>query len=354
MKDSLLDNPAALVMVGVMLVLLLVIIVLANVFLGLVKLKAASKNNSISKTLPLLLLLLTAAPASLFAQDAAPETAVATTSALIAGMDPVSFWALLFVLLLELVIVMYLLLQIKALLRPEAIDQTVPVTRKSFSLATWWGKMNSFKPVEQEADIDLGHDYDGIRELDNRLPPWWLYGFYITIIASVIYLWRFEVSHSGPSSKEEYERSVAAADIAIKAYLEKKGESVDENSVTMLTDAADMAAGKKSFDISCVACHKADGGGSVGPNLTDDYWMHGGDLKSIFKTIRYGINAMPPWQNSYSNKQIAQLASYVKSLHGTNPPDAKAPQGDLYKEGTGTAGSDSTATASDSPSPVTN
>jgi cytochrome c oxidase cbb3-type subunit 3 len=186
--------------------------------------------------------------------------------------------------------------------------------------------------MEQEADLDLGHDYDGIRELNNRLPPWWLYGFYITIVIAGIYLWRFHVSHTGMSSKEEYEASVLTADHDIKEYLAKKGESVDENTVTILSASEDIAAGKSIFIKSCVACHKESGAGDVGPNLTDDYWLHGGDIKSVFKTIRYGINAMPQWQNSYSNKQIAQLASYVKSLKGSNPANPKAPQGELYKE----------------------
>jgi cytochrome c oxidase cbb3-type subunit 3 len=97
-------------------------------------------------------------------------------------------------------------------------------------------------------------------------------------------------------------------------------------------DAADITEGKRIFQISCIACHNEGGAGNVGPNLTDDYWIHGGDIKSVFKTIKYGINAMPTWQNSYSNKQIAQLSSFVKSLHGTHPPNAKAPQGELYKE----------------------
>jgi cytochrome c oxidase cbb3-type subunit 3 len=145
-------------------------------------------------------------------------------------------------------------------------------------------------------------------------------------------LWRFHISHTGPSSIEEYEKSVATADAQIKEYLKKKGESVDENTVTILTAPAELSAGKAIFTKSCVTCHKETGAGDVGPNLTDDYWLHGGDIKSIFKTIRYGINAMPQWQNAYSNKEIAEVASYVKSLKGTNPPNAKSPQGELYKD----------------------
>ena len=122
------------------------------------------------------------------------------------------------------------------------------------------------------------------------------------------------------------------ADKDIDKYLEKKGDDVDENTVVILASPDDIASGKAIFTITCVACHKATGGGDVGPNLTDDYWLHGGGIKNIFKTIRYGAVAMPQFQNSYSNIQIAHLASYVKSLKVTNPPIPKAPQVDLYKD----------------------
>jgi len=239
------------------------------------------------------------------------------------------------IIFVELLVILVLLYNIRFLLRADKVK----VTEAEASMAgrgllrDWWSRLNRFKPVAQEADIALDHEYDGIRELDNRLPPWWLYGFYATIIFGVIYLWRYHVSHSAPLSKDEFEIAVKKADEEVKAYLAQKGESVDENTVTVSVDAADIAEGKKIYTSSCVACHKADGGGMVGPNLTDDHWLHGGDIKSIFKTIKYGINAMPQWQTSYSNKQIAQVASYVMSLHGTNPPGAKAPEGRLFKAG---------------------
>ena len=139
------------------------------------------------------------------------------------------------------------------------------------------------------------------------------------------------MSHTAPLGVEEYQIAVQKADEKIKDYLKQKGDAVDENTVTML-GSTDIVEGKRIFEISCISCHSQGGAGNVGPNLTDDYWIHGGDVKSVFKTIKYGINAMPTWQNSYSNKQIAQLASYVKSLRGTHPPNAKAQQGELYKE----------------------
>ncbi|OJY92639.1 MAG: hypothetical protein BGP14_15125 [Sphingobacteriales bacterium 44-15] len=242
------------------------------------------------------------------------------------------------IIFVEMLVILVLLINIKFLLKKD-VERVYEVTpaKKEKTFQEWWAKLNKFKPIEQESSVELEHEYDGIRELDNRLPPWWLYGFYVTIIFGVVYLWRYHVAYSAPLSKEELEISIKNADAQVKAYLGKKGESIDENSVAVLTDAQDIAEGKKIFTSSCAACHKEDGGGMVGPNLTDDYWMHGGDIKSIFKTIRYGINAMPQWQSTYSNKQIAQVASYVKSLHGTNPPGAKPPQGDIYTEGAATA-----------------
>lgn len=324
------SNSTAILLLVVMFILLIVIGLLGNVLYGLaqVKYRREKKENDASKAGLLgIILLLSAGVAN--AQDAAAPVA----SGGVAGMSYTSFFLMLFVLTLELIIILAMLLQIRLMLRVEKTADAadaVPVKKES-AIRKWWGKANAFNPVEKEADIMLDHNYDGIRELDNRLPPWWLYGFYATIIFSVIYLWRAEVSHAAPNGVEEYKASVEKAQKEVAAYLALKGESVDENTVEMLTDAADLAAGKANFVTSCAACHLATGAGSVGPNLTDDYWMHGGDIKSIFKTIRYGINAMPSWQNTYSNKQIAQMASYIETLKGTNPPNAKAPQGELYK-----------------------
>ena len=326
------SNSTAILLLVVMFILVIVIGLLGNVLYGLaqVKYRREKKENDNAKTGLLGIILLLAA-GTLNAQDAAATAPAAATG--IAGMSYTSFFFMLFVLTLELIIVLAMLLQIRLMLRVEkAADaaDTAPVKKES-AIRQWWSKANAFKPVEKEADIMLDHNYDGIRELDNRLPPWWLYGFYATIIFSVIYLWRAEVTHAAPNGVEEYQASVEKAKKEVAAYLAAKGESVDENTVEMLAGAADLAAGKANFVTSCAACHLATGAGSVGPNLTDEYWLHGGDIKSVFKTIRYGINAMPAWQNTYSNKQIAQLASYVETLKGTNPPNAKAPEGQLYK-----------------------
>jgi cytochrome c oxidase cbb3-type subunit 3 len=224
---------------------------------------------------------------------------------------------------------------------------------KGFSLRHWWTTMNRqfftrAVPIEREEDILLDHDYDGIKELDNALPPWWKYGFYITIAIAGLYLLRYHVWKTGPDPMQEYDQEMKVAAAQIEEYRKTTGETVDEKTVTM-ADAAGIAEGDKLFHSNCFSCHGAKGEGLVGPNLTDKYWLHGGTINDVFKTIKFGYpdKGMPSWKNMYSPTQIKQLASYVKSLAGTNPPNPKAPQGDLVvdsKPGNSTAKSDSTVT----------
>ncbi|HET9431575.1 MAG TPA: cbb3-type cytochrome c oxidase N-terminal domain-containing protein [Chitinophagaceae bacterium] len=338
-EPSIFENTLALVLFGVMGLLLLIIAILANKLVGHALFKTRVRNklkNAAPSTGSVLAIILFLFSSSVFAQDATTGTTtdpIATGVKTIGGLSVTSFYVMMAVIILEIFTITALLINMKFLAKTEKEKALAATDPSMLRLRpSWWNRINKFKPVEQEADLDLGHDYDGIRELDNRLPPWWIYGFYLTIIFAAVYLWRFHVSHTGPSSVQEYERSMARADAKIKALLQAKGEIIDENTVQVLSSTVDLAEGKNIFMKSCASCHKEAGGGDVGPNLTDEYWIHGGDVKSIFKTIRYGINAMPQWQNAYSNKQIAQVTSYIKSLKGTNPPNPKAPQGQLYKE----------------------
>ena len=199
-----------------------------------------------------------------------------------------------------------------------------------------WNKINSFKPIEEEASIDVGHNYDGIRELDNITPPWFTAGFLFTIVFGLFYLWRYHISHSAPLQVEEFKMEMAQAEIDKSKYLSMQANNVDENSVKML-EAPDIAAGKAIFTEKCIACHEAHGGskaGGVGPNLTDDYWIHGGSIKNIFTSIKYGWpdKGMISWKDQLSANQMAQVASFVKSLKGSNPAGAKEKQGELYVE----------------------
>lgn len=194
-------------------------------------------------------------------------------------------------------------------------------------------KINASVAIEKEADIMLDHNYDGIQELDNDLPPWWKYGFYLTIVFGVVYVFYYHFS-SGKLQLAEYEDQMLAGQYDVNEYRKKASNLVDENNATLLTDAASLESGKSVFMDNCAACHGRAGEGGVGPNLTDDYWVHEGDVKSIFKTIKFGWpeKGMKAWQQDLSAKQILEISSYVKSLRGTNPPNAKEKQGEIYSE----------------------
>ena len=192
-------------------------------------------------------------------------------------------------------------------------------------------------PLDRESEILLDHEYDGIRELDNNLPKWWLYGFYFTIIFAVFYMFFYHFSDYGLSSTEAYEMEVKEANLALEKFRERQGNAIDETNVTYLLDDDALASGKDIFDKNCVACHLSHGGGSevsVGPNLTDEYWIHGGGISDVFKTVTNGVpeKGMIAWNTQLNPVQIQQVSSYILSLQGTNPPGAKAPQGELYKD----------------------
>jgi cytochrome c oxidase cbb3-type subunit III len=346
------DNPLALTMLAIIFVLLLVIALLANVVLGTARLhldKQKKKNNAAQALTAIALFLL---PMLSTAQETKEAVAPAGPTS-IGGLSATTFWLLSTVIAVELLVIIVMGLFVKSFLAKEKVyvriaeeEATVP---KPSVIKVWWNKLNSFKPIEHEADIVLDHNYDGIRELDNRMPPWWLYGFYVTIIVAGIYIWRYHIAETAPLSKQEYEIAMQHAEEEKAAYLAKAANNIDENTVTLITDKAAIDAGKNNFVQMCAACHGKSGEGIVGPNLTDDYWLNGGSVKDIFKTIKYGRpeKGMKSWQDDYSPVQIAQLASFIKSLHGTNPANAKDKQGDLYKEGGAAPTTDSTVTKKD-------
>ncbi len=197
-----------------------------------------------------------------------------------------------------------------------------------------WTKMNKLKPIEEEASIDTGHSYDGIRELNNVTPPWFIAGFALSILFAIIYLWRYHVSETAPLQLQEYKTSVVEAKIKIDEYLKTQANNVDENTVAIL-DQSGIDAGFALFTSNCVACHGDKGqGAAVGPNLSDNYWLHKGSIKDVFKSIKYGWpeKGMKSWKEDLSATQIAQLASYISSISGTNIAGGKEPQGELYEE----------------------
>lgn len=211
---------------------------------------------------------------------------------------------------------------------------------KPSKLVAWikesYKKLAGGKPIEEEHEIILDHNYDGIRELDNSLPPWWLYGFYATIIFAAVYLLRYHV-FDAPGQFQELDNEYAIAQKEIEEYKKTAKDLVDFETVQALTDAADLANGKKIFEVNCVACHMADGGGGIGPNLTDEYWILGGGIKNVFLTITEGGRdgkGMVAWKTSLKPSEINQVASYVLTFQGTTPANPKAAEGDIWQDET--------------------
>jgi cytochrome c oxidase cbb3-type subunit III len=212
----------------------------------------------------------------------------------------------------------------------------------------------------------LDHDYDGIKEQDNKMPRWWIWLFILSIIWAGGYMAYYHVLKVGYLQDDEYlkemnpnytraasdnklianiiepyhspyyapdrdRKSNQPADTKSKAVFVEEKRETDTTTYVALTDPAGIAAGKAIFETKCVSCHGKFGEGNIGPNLTDDYWLHGAGISNVVKTIKYGVPAkgMLSWQGELKKDQILQMASYIMTLHGTHPPNAKAPQGEL-------------------------
>lgn len=340
-------NMLAILMVIIALVLAFVIYVMGQVLLTLIR-QLFQKNHMQNKVLAMLLLVLAgmiSLPAH--AQQAMTEPLVKVLPNY-GGLTATSFWILVASIAIELVAILCMLFFITRI-RQEL--SPAKARAASFDLGAWWTKVDKklftkAVPIEREEDIMLDHDYDGIRELDNSLPPWWKYGFAITVGIAVIYMLHFHVLGSGKNPTEEYAAELEQAKIQLEAYEAKNKDKVDENNV-QLADASGLAAGQEIYEQMCWACHGKMGEGGAGPNLTDDYWLHKGSMNDIYKSIKSGYpdKGMQSWEKQYSAKQIAELAGYIRSLKGTNPANAKAAQGDLYVQGEVTTDTTALATA---------
>jgi cytochrome c oxidase cbb3-type subunit 3 len=194
----------------------------------------------------------------------------------------------------------------------------------------YWGNA---VPIEREGDITFHHAYDGIRELDNRLPPWWVNMFILTIVWAVGYMYFYHWGGNGLSSTEAYKKDVETAKKEMAVALAGKADAVDESNATVLTDATAVSQGQQIYKSLCAACHGQQGEGLVGPNFTDDYWIHGGGIQNIFKVVKYGVpeKGMIAWQAQLKPSDIQKVASYILTLRGTNPANPKAPQGEIWK-----------------------
>lgn len=193
--------------------------------------------------------------------------------------------------------------------------------------------MTKANELGKEEEIMTDHDYDGIKELDNVLPPWWKYGFYITIAIGIFYYIQVFTNAEEYSQEKEYAAEVEKGKQEVEAYKAANPELFNTDNIELLTDAASLNKGKELFTSkTCVACHLADLGGSIGPNLTDDQWILGGDMKNIFNTISKGGRTgkgMIAWEGTLSVEERQLLASYIISMQGTTPANPKAPEGDI-------------------------
>ena len=209
------------------------------------------------------------------------------------------------------------------------------MSNSSENISGWKKFMKSMTKAHElgtEEDIMLDHDYDGIKELDNVLPPWWLYGFYITIAASIFY-YVMVLGFDKYNQYDELNNNLATAKEEVEAYKAANPQLFDDSNIVVLTDASDIAKGKELFaSKTCTACHLADLGGSIGPNLTDNVWISGGDVKSLYNTISKGGRpgkGMIAWESTISRDERIQLASYIISMQGTQPATPKAAEGDI-------------------------
>ncbi|MFC7666956.1 cbb3-type cytochrome c oxidase N-terminal domain-containing protein [Hymenobacter humi] len=198
---------------------------------------------------------------------------------------------------------------------------------------TWSGKVlgllvgDTALVTGQYKEEDMGHEYDGITEYDNDLPPWWKYGFYFTIVFAIGYMAYYHVADAGQLQLAEYETEMRQASLMVSADADDPNKLT---TYTALTAPADLSAGKALFVTNCAPCHGANAEGKVGPNLTDEYWLHGGEINKVYKTIKFGIpsKGMVAWKGKLAGKQMLQVASYIESLQGSKPANAKEPQGE--------------------------
>jgi cytochrome c oxidase cbb3-type subunit 3 len=334
------SNPFFILFVFVIIFLLVVIIVLADVVKGAAKIFIEKQKSKGKNLLGLVFLLLLGN--SVYAQT---ETAPSTLD--YGGLSSGLFYTLSFIVIFEVAIIAALIYFIRSFLQIPEMQKAEALLRESSKVQTpsIIEKLNASVSLEEESEILMDHNYDGIQELDNNLPPWWIYGFYLTIVFSVVYLIHYHVIRTGDLQGAEYTKELNQAAIDIAEYQKKSALSVDENTVKLLVDENALSKGKEIYINNCVACHGKFGEGQVGPNLTDNYWIHGADIQSVFKSIKYGYpdKGMKSWKEDLSASQISFISSYLHTLVGTNPANPKEKQGDFYgPEG----GSDSTSTTS--------
>ncbi len=327
-KPSVFQSPVFYALFAVAVLLLVFILQLAKVLSSVARDYALKQKKNFGNQAKILLALITLSVVSNSASAA--ESSMAARF-LKQGFGDSTINGLVIIIAIELFVVLYYVSLIRSFLKKEVEEQPSKVFETKTSY--FWDRLNKSVAIESEAAIMTDHNYDGIHELDNSLPPWWVYGFYLTIVFSVFYMGYYHLSGNGSVMENEYRAQMKEAEMQLAEYKLKSASLVDEGNVAVLTDAAALGAGKSIFTQYCAVCHGQAGEGLVGPNFTDKFWIHGGDVKDLFKTVKYGVQGkgMKAWQQELSPPMMAQVVSYVLSLQGTNPPNAKPAEGNLYE-----------------------
>lgn len=343
-QDAAAAKPATLGTNLLALLLVITIVLLAFVIWALGQVLIALSRQLLEKDKPVIkvaaiavVLILSMLSQTVLAQTTAAADEAATVVSNFGGLSANTFYFLAAVVLTEIFAITFLYFSIRRI-NAELLPEKAAGAFKDSKLSALWARLDKKLftkaiPIEHEADALLDHNYDGIQELDNALPPWWKYGFIITIGFAFVYLLNFHVFGNGKNPTEEYQAEMNNAQIQKEVYESKNKDRIDEEHVSM-ADATGIKSAEVNYVANCVACHGAKGEGGVGPNLTDDYWLHKGSLNDIYHTLKVGYpdKGMQSWASKFSPKEMSQLASYVKTLKGTNPPNGKVPQGDILTE----------------------
>jgi len=213
------------------------------------------------------------------------------------------------------------------------IKERERLAKENHWLKRLWKYLFGLSQKPEESLLLEDHNYDGIKELNNPLPPWWIYLFYTTILFAGVYLVRYHI-FDGVDQIQEYEISIHEAKLELEEYKKTAVDLVDASTVEVQTDSGNLSAGKAIFNTQCAVCHRTDGGGSIGPNLTDAFWILGGTIQSIYTTVSEGGRpgkGMIAWKSTLRPSEIQQVSSYIISLGGTNPENPKAPEGEEVK-----------------------
>lgn len=273
------------------------------------------------------------APVAAFSQEAESGETISQDFVLLSIVTVLSLT------IIVLIAVIYVLSSLRNSIKEQEVAKKIEAGIEVVETPGWWtifmGKMTDDVPIEEEESILLDHNYDGIQELDNHLPPWWKYLFYLTIVFGVVYLLDYHVFQISPLSDEEYQIEVAEAEAAAEARqaaLATTEGAFDESNIEFSDDPTHLSSGQQIFVRQCASCHQEDGGGGIGPNLTDEFWLHGGSMTDIYNTVKVGVpeKGMISWEPLLSPAQIRDVSSYIMTLVGTTPANPKAPQGERY------------------------